>query len=66
MAQAAAPEGRDPTILESALRYNRITTLVVLIVVPLVSWLWIAITARDMYGSMTGASAWMMTARWDA
>jgi predicted metal-binding membrane protein len=29
-------------------------------------WLWIVAMARDMYGPMTGASAWMMTARWDA
>ena len=30
------------------------------------SWLWIAVMARDMYGPMTGASAWMMTSNWDA
>jgi len=34
--------------------------------VPLVAWLWIVVLARDMYGSMTGASAWMMTPVWDA
>jgi len=37
-----------------------------LILVPLVCWAWIAIMARDMYGPMTGASAWTMTPRWDA
>jgi predicted metal-binding membrane protein len=26
---------------------------------------WIVVMARDMYGPMTGASAWMMTAIWD-
>ena len=29
-------------------------------------WWWIVIMARDMYGPMTGASAWMMTPVWDA
>ena len=33
---------------------------------PAVSWLWIVAMARDMYGPMTGASAWMMTSNWDA
>ena len=37
-----------------------------LILVPLVCWLWIVVLARDMYGPMTGASAWMMTPVWDA
>jgi predicted metal-binding membrane protein len=38
----------------------------VLALVPLVCWAWIVVLARDMYGPMTGASAWMMTPRWDA
>ena len=42
-----------------------IATAVLLVLVPLVCWLWIAVMARDMYGPMTGASAWMMTPRWD-
>ncbi len=29
-------------------------------------WAWIGAMALDMYGSMTGASAWMMRAHWDA
>jgi predicted metal-binding membrane protein len=37
-----------------------------LILVPLVCWAWIVAMARDMYGPMTGASAWMMTPAWDA
>jgi predicted metal-binding membrane protein len=37
-----------------------------LILVPLVCWAWITVLARDMYGSMTGPSAWMMTLHWDA
>ena len=36
-----------------------------LIVVSLVCWAWIVVMALDMYGSMTGASAWMMTPVWD-
>ena len=52
-------------MIESVLRYNRIPAVVLLIVVPLVSWMWIVVMARDMYGPMTGASAWMMTAVWD-
>jgi len=34
--------------------------------VPLVCWAWIVALARDMYGPMNGASAWMMTPVWDA
>jgi predicted metal-binding membrane protein len=30
------------------------------------AWWWIARMGVDMYGSMTGASAWMMTPVWDA
>ena len=33
---------------------------------PLVCWIWLVVAARDMYGPMTGTSAWMMTPRWDA
>ena len=66
MTQPDAPEERMPTILESALRYDRAATVVLVILAPLVSWMWIVVMARDMYGPMTGASAWMMTGRWDA
>jgi predicted metal-binding membrane protein len=37
----------------------------VLTFVPAVCWTWIVVLARDMYGPMTGASAWMMTPHWD-
>jgi predicted metal-binding membrane protein len=40
--------------------------LACLALVPLVCWWWIVVLARDMYGPMTGASAWMMTPVWDA
>jgi predicted metal-binding membrane protein len=39
--------------------------IVLLVLLPLISWLWIVVMARDMYGPMTGASAWMMTTDWD-
>jgi len=60
-----APGERPATIIESALRYDRAPLLVLLVLLPVVSWAWIVVMARDMYGTMTGASAWMMTATWD-
>jgi predicted metal-binding membrane protein len=56
---------RAPTILEMALGYERAPVVVLLIVVPVVSWMWMVVMSRDMYGPMTGASAWMMTPHWD-
>ncbi len=37
-----------------------------LVGLPLVCWIWVIAMARDMYGAMTGPSAWMMRATWDA
>jgi predicted metal-binding membrane protein len=34
-------------------------------IVLLLSWWWIVAMARDMYNTMTGPSAWMMTGVWD-
>src|SRR5262245_66551956 len=65
MPVSASPEERPLTIFEQALRYDRTATLVLLVVLPVVSWAWIVAMARDMYGPMTGASAWMMTVNWD-
>ena len=65
MVADTSPDNRPATILESALRHERAPVVVLLILVPLVSWIWIVALARDMYGPMTGASAWMMTAVWD-
>jgi len=56
---------RPPTRLELVLGHDRAPLIVVLILLPLVCWSWIVVMARDMYGPMTGASAWMMTLRWD-
>src|SRR5438045_4674828 len=65
MADPVTSVERLPTLLESASRYNRTPALILAVVLPLVSWMWITVMARDMYGPMTGASAWMMTAVWD-
>jgi predicted metal-binding membrane protein len=55
-----------PTALELALQHHRGPLVVLVILFPLACWAWIVVLARDMYGPMTGASAWMMTLRWDA
>jgi predicted metal-binding membrane protein len=65
MLGSASPLERPPTIVEHALRYDRTAAAVLLILLPLGCWMWIVVMARDMYGSMIGASAWMMTANWD-
>jgi predicted metal-binding membrane protein len=44
---------------------DRTAMILLLVLFPLVCWGWIVAMARDMYGPMTGASAWMMTPRWD-
>ena len=48
------------------MRARQSSVVLLLIAVMLVSWFWIVVMARDMYGPMTGASAWMMTPVWDA
>jgi predicted metal-binding membrane protein len=58
-----ASDGR--TLLESALKHERVVTATLIVLIPLVCWTWIALMARDMYGAMLGPSAWMMTADWD-
>jgi len=58
--------GQTPTRLERLLEHDRAAFTILLILIPLVCWSWIVVMARDMYGSMTGASAWMMTLDWDA
>ena len=55
-----------PTKIETTLSDLRPALTVVVLVVPLACWLWVIAMARDMYGPMTGASAWMMTVNWDA
>jgi predicted metal-binding membrane protein len=58
------PQESAPTFLETALRRDRGARGVVLVAIPVVTWTWIVVMARDMYGPMTGASAWMMTSAW--
>ncbi len=36
----------------------------VLALITGLSWLWIVVMARDMYGTMSGPAAWMMTSEW--
>jgi predicted metal-binding membrane protein len=55
----------DSTPLERALQRERAVLVVVLVIACGLSWAWIVAMGRDMYGSMSGASAWMMTATWD-
>ena len=60
------PSDAGVTWLHSALRHDRTPLLVLLVALPVVCWSWIVLMARDMYGPMSGASAWMMTPAWDA
>jgi predicted metal-binding membrane protein len=62
--QIHGTDGR--TLLEAALKHERVVVATLIVVVPLLCWAWIAPMARDMYGTMQGPSAWMMTADWDA
>ena len=43
---------------------SRVAPIAALLAVTLLCWLWIVPMARDMYGPMTGWSAWMMTPVW--
>ena len=61
----AAPDELRLTLAEGTLGSARAPAIAALIVLPLLCWAWIVVMARDMYGPMTGASAWMMTTRWD-
>jgi predicted metal-binding membrane protein len=47
-------------------RYPQLATVTGILALTLLAWAWIVPMAVDMYGPMTGASAWMMTTRWDA
>jgi predicted metal-binding membrane protein len=58
---------RSPlTALERALRRDRVLIALGLGFVLAPVWLWLARASLDMYGEMRGASAWMMSATWDA
>jgi predicted metal-binding membrane protein len=49
------------TAVEAIVRHERR----ILVAVPVLCFAWIVPMARDMYGAMTGPSAWMMTRVWD-
>jgi predicted metal-binding membrane protein len=53
------------THLENLLLRDRWVIGISLLLVTVLCWAWIAPMALDMYGSMRGSSAWMMTKRWD-
>jgi predicted metal-binding membrane protein len=55
----------DRTLVERIVLHERAMLVATLVAVPLACWSWIVPMARDMYGAMTGPSAWMMTAAWD-
>jgi predicted metal-binding membrane protein len=46
-------------------RNGRAAFPAVVVAVLLLSWWWIVAMTRDMYGAMSGPSAWMMTSVWD-
>src|SRR5277367_3897739 len=62
----AKPKGDSRTPVESLLLRDRLLVGTALVVATALCWAWIIPMARDMYGSMRGASRWMMTDTWDA
>ena len=53
------------TSLEALLKRDRWLVAGPLAAATVLCWAWIVPMARDMYGAMTGPSAWMMTDTWD-
>ena len=53
------------SLLESLLVRERLAVAAGLGGAVALSWTWLAIASRDMYGAMDGAAAWMMQAGWD-
>lgn len=54
------------TVLERTLRRDRALVVLGLAAVLGPAWLYLVSASLDMYGAMTGPSAWMMRATWDA
>jgi len=46
-------------------RLSRVGVVSGIVAAIVLAWAWIVPMARDMYGPMTGASAWMMRSTWD-
>jgi predicted metal-binding membrane protein len=61
---AAVPTG-GRTSVETLVLRDRLLAGVGLLAATGLCWAWIVVMARDMYGPMTGASAWMMGGVWD-
>lgn len=59
------PPPQTPSRLERVLDRESLIVAAGLLVVVTIAWAWIVPMAIDMYGAMTGPSAWMMTNRWD-
>ena len=59
------PPGQVRTAVERAVVRDRWLALGSLALVAGACWAWIVPMANDMYGGMSGPSAWMMTASWD-
>ena len=53
------------TLVERVVRHERRLLIAALIAIPLLCAAWIVPMSLDMYGSMSGPSAWMMTRTWD-
>jgi predicted metal-binding membrane protein len=57
--------GFSYTWLERGLRHDDVAVLAIVGAIAALSWGWIIAMGIDMYGSMTGASAWAMAIDWD-
>src|SRR3954467_11161527 len=55
----------DRSVVERGVQHAAGLVNGTLALVPAGCWSWIVPMAHDMYGAMTGPSAWMMTDRWD-
>ena len=54
------------SLIEKAVGRDRLLIFTGLAIVVVACAWWIVAMRRDMYGAMSGSSAWMMTDRWDA
>ena len=54
------------TALERALRRDRALVALGIAAVLAPAWIYLTVASLDMYGAMSGPSAWMMRATWDA
>jgi predicted metal-binding membrane protein len=61
---ASSAEARS--LAETLLTRDRWIAGLAIALICCLSWAWILPMSRDMYGPMTGASAWMMRGVWDA